>query len=227
MSSQRQINFEKIEKVDDDVKILVFGFIRQQMVLLDLDHITIPDLIIFIIMHYFFNPECFTILSPHLSLDKDTNTLKNNEVGVHTAYGSIDIDGKSERLYQWTFKILMNESSCIGIDASGKKYTDKDWTIVTTNDAPFYAVGSFATYDHAEVISAAQKTGEATSGWWEPGDQIKMELCTKQKRLSFYQNGKLTFFWDDVTFEEDTCYNMAVLLYCEHESIQLTGFQVI
>ena len=101
-------NFKKIDDIDAITQMTIFGYVRQQSVSLNL-MMNIPDLIIFIIMHYFYDIEHFTVCSVDLELDEDTNIITNTEHGVHTAYGNIDISIYNNSIYKWTFKIIRNK----------------------------------------------------------------------------------------------------------------------
>ena len=119
---------------------------------------------------------------------------------------------------------LKEDALCIGIDASNKKYINDDFSSRYNNKCYFYAY-----YDKGPKYShKCSYNGESYGKLWEASDTIKMELNTNKKTLKFYVNNvDQGIAFDEVDFENNTKYNMAIFLYQKNDSIQLIDFQQI
>ena len=215
----------EIKQIDTNIVFIVFGYVREQQE----NHSVycIPDLISFIILHYFYEcPEYFNVYPSEIEEDRATNTILNKSKGDHCAYGNVDIKSSDiAMIYEWTFKLkYFGGTTFIGIDSSGRKHLCGDFTSKWENDSQFYAFSGDHQYD--------QKNGDTKIFFnyyheWETGDILKMVLNVKNKSLKIYREEQklgnyLKFMNVDL---KDKTFNLAVQLWCKDESVQLLNFK--
>ena len=65
-------------------------------------------------------------------------------------------------------------------------------------------------------------------GGFKTGDQVTMEFDTKYKTLKYYKNGdKLNTWCQNIKFNQDTIYNMAVSMRYGIYCLELIDFKVL
>ena len=117
----------------------------------------------------------------------------------------------------------------IGIDASAKGINEarskfKHYNIATElSDCGDYHLCQ--TNDYFAGQHVVDYTSDDEANIFKTGDDIKMELDTKNTTLKCYKNGqKIGAWFDKVEFDRETKYNMVVRMYGGDHSIELTSF---
>ena len=104
----------------------------------------------------------------------------------------------------------------IGIEASGKKNTDR---IYTNAGFPHYAFKSYNC--KSDINDPYHQYGEQ----FDKGDVVRMELDMTGKSISFYINDKSQgVAFDNLQFPPDRVYNLAIYGHDKNCSIQLLSF---
>ena len=147
---------EKLNKIDQHSKYIVYGFLRDPQKALSIMHETyvIPELVFYICLCYYYQDEYFTKHGINLQLNSEQNMVsysyiyKGDDIDMNTVYGNIEIlynknTGIDE--YIWIFEVIKcSETISIGIDSSNNYEK-------SINDA-FYDCGSGPSYAHEFVF---------------------------------------------------------------------------
>ena len=219
------LNFDKLKHIEQSQKDIVYGYIHEVQLLLPNDDsfYNIPSLVIFTCLAYYYPDEYFTKYNENIEINdkKDTICSSDDDVTGTTAYGNIDIIGTKYFQYEWEFEIIkMNDYVAIGIDSSGKSYTE-DQFHDGENTNLFYAYESDSPFGLKYTIDGSYTYGNVAL---VVGDKIKMILNIKDKTLQYHINDKNQgIAFDDIDFSGNKIYNMAVMVYTS--SVKLLNFQ--
>lgn len=228
--------------------MVVSGYIRKVQSSLpheDNSFYIIPDLIQSIIL-IFYTGEYFTKAGDDIIID-ESNPCKisydNSNMLAHTstAYGRIDItDDGINRKYIWNFKCLNIKPDSgddgkllIGIDGSQKSELNKSFNKSTGkyygfecdyyNDGTQY--GSITTH-HWDSYRHDSDDWNSMDEEFETGDEVRMELDTKDRTLIYYKNGnKIGNWFEQIEFDKETTYNMVVSLGYGNYCLEMTDFK--
>ena len=192
-------DFEKLKLVSQKTTYLFFGFMHEIEKQFSM---TIPDLITFISIFYYYQFEYFTIGGQCLDINDDKTIVTYNSYHItsplNSVYGNIKIDvTQSMMTYIWTFKILnigCVAEMVIGIDNSDQKWIGddfgaNDWNKSRT-DYTFYAFSTdnaIYTNDNLERSFEVEILDKGI----EKNDMIRMELNAKERTLQYYKNDKI------------------------------------
>ena len=227
------LDLAKLKTIDKEITDTVFGFIHECELLFDEDnlHHTIPDLIGYICLAYYFINEYFSVYGENITYDQLTNAVKNHctEIVPNTAYGNVRVDGNNSDIsvYIWTLKIISNAYSvCIGIDASNKMYPDHDFTNVETDD-----------YDHntryfayGEEIFWSSDDVEASYGVdidFADNDIIKYTVNVKKQKITIFNDridDRIVYDVKDGFFN-GCIFHFAVMLHDSGDAVQMIDFE--
>ena len=238
-------DFDKLKYVDAKAMLLLHGFIHESEKNLSL---TIPDLITFVCIFYYYQWEYFTVHGPRIELNEMKNIATardtQHEDGLITAgeqhntvYGNIAIDASKQLIYEWTIKILStqsdesNENIYIGIDSSNKSRFDMDFSEYAGDiDHAYYAFGTDSTiYSNGNAGRRWNyKSYDDPKAVLDDGDTVIMELDT--------MNNKLRYFINDIDLDIEYCnenliveneiFYLAIALGCEGASVELIHFEI-
>ena len=107
----------------------------------------------------------------------------------------------------------------IGIDSSDQKYIDRDFTDCG-NQHPFYSWGPGTKYSQNGEESHYGFAGDLG------GLQIVMEINTKEKSFKISLDGTYEpIVFDEIDFDDDRLYKLAILLADEGDTITLSDFK--
>eukprot|EP01084_Bolivina_argentea_P070064 127449_1 len=229
-----EFNLTNLQLIDERSTNIVLGFIHNAQKLFSTHknvYYNIPSLVSFIVAFYYARVEYFTKHGKYLELNDERNILSciKNPLGLgNTAYGNIEIKNTLMK-YMWTFKLIhINEKYtfiAIGIDSSDRVYGGKYW-FDCKNKNPFYAIqiGGCCIQKHSHC-------SKPISDWTDnvlikKGSKIQMEFNVKTKTLQYYINGK-QFKFENIHFNHNTKYFMAVCVNNERRSVQLVDFERI
>eukprot|EP01084_Bolivina_argentea_P282979 484542_1 len=216
--------------IDDKDKLIVFGFVHQNQRLLPRvnSYFVIPELVIYIILFCFHNPEYFTSKNNGVYWNKKENTIGICHDGwISTVYGNIPIHGTQSIIYIWTFKIIeYYKRICIGIDSSNKTYLKTDFTKRCNKD--FYATKGDKLCCLAKHRTTKVDTYEGPG--WNVEMVVKMVLNVKNKTLKYiYDNKDYGIAFSNIDLETKT-FHLAISLtensqkpFCLHVCILLVG----
>lgn len=198
----------------------------------------IPELVELTIILFYYIFEYFTVYGSNL-IAIDDNTLEVTEKGyVGSAYGNIQFHKSYEyNKLLWTFQLLhlfdepLHSLIAFGMDATDKYFANDEfyyaqWDKTKDIGKPFYALqyyGSKTTDLYSEDI-----IGD-TYGKGKPakiGDIVKMEVNIKEGTIVYYHNEENQgIAFDDVKFEDDLFYYMAIYLEGVGAKIKLIEFE--
>ena len=204
---------------DEDTKNLVHGFIRniQKSVLL-----IIPDPIIWIVLSFYFAPECFKDFDKSVfkCIDKHCQIIKcvSANSSWSSIYGNIMVSSNRKQKCLWKLRLNKFNVGLIGISSTYD--VDKRFFVsVDSYNYCFYSAdGSKVSKDDYQDYSTA----------YDEGDVITMILDCKLKQLSFHKNDEdLGVAYDNIGCGSDIKYRMAVYIYELHEEVELLEFSLM
>lgn len=227
-----------LKQADERTKCIIFGYSRESSICLSLN---IPVMMQYLFMSYYWIQEKFVCDGKELSITgnqeirglQSTYTLRYN-----TVYGDnkvIDLRDKSIKRYQWSFKIcnlmdihhLWDFPICIGVDSSGCKHGNNDFSNREFNKSKFFGFGSdsyfYQRYFQPHHIIKGHK--------WKKGDMIHFILTVDgDKLITGLQVGNA----DIVRYKHDfdsSCvdnWNLAISIPTSNENvIQLLQFKAL
>eukprot|EP01084_Bolivina_argentea_P209094 356253_1 len=111
------VTFETLKCVDQYTIDLVTGYLKTNE---DYRSTVTPQLVTNTCILFYFVKECFTEYGANITVNENQDIVTNQKTGRDTAYGTIEVDGQYEMIYEWTIKILQLSIFNIyfGIDSS-------------------------------------------------------------------------------------------------------------
>ena len=226
---------DKINSIQERNKKICFGYIHetQQQLPSNNSYYNIPDLIVFLCILYYSNPECFTVYGNDITITDEWSAKNHAKTdSYNTAYGNVQIDGNKHILYEWTFKIYFQSikfTMVIGIDSSNKYFKNSKYT-VSINKYPHYSNcnGTISSNKQCDNVEEFFRRLLYEQNRWKIGDIIKMEINTKNKTIKYKHNDKdLGIAYKNIDFTNNKIYNLAIFLYAEKAAVQLLNFSCI
>ena len=223
------MSLTKLKLVDNNTKFCIFGYARETESSLS---ITVPMLIQYLIILYYWIGEKFTTHGDGIKVDKTKKIAWYNDTfgtSYNTVYGNyvIDINDTSIIRYEWTFKIISTldidlHPMCIGIDSSNNKFINDDFSNFKNNH-PYYGIGSNGySYYHGlrdkyicgKPVSDSDRVefGDVVFDNWREGDIVKMTLHIKSKRLNLWTPCHMLKFGKNIDFSDARKYNIAIAM---------------
>ena len=212
--------------------LCVSGYVREAQRLLPKGNIyfNVPQSIVIMILAYYRIWERFEKwYTDKVAVEDDGRTayIFRDCRTAKTVYGKIDIVEHPHAIYRWTFTSIMttHHSSWmhLGIDSSGCLHCREDYT-ACGNKHPFYSCGEDLQYSKEK----RDEESRAKLNWNVHHEKVIMELNTKTKQMKFVtgddDEGSVAF--EDITFDDDTVYRLAVLMGGTDESITLDSFKL-
>ena len=218
------MSISRVKNIDNESKFLVSGFVRESKI-----NNTIPIMIEYLIMIYYWIEEKFTISGDGITLDETQKIAKtkNNFYGTYnTIYCNnvIDLNDTSIIKYEWTFKIIntadlitywpYKNPIIIGIDSSknNKYFINNNFGQINVNRNKFYSITSNGTICNNSNYQFCAIQYHELYDIWNNNDIIKIIFDVKQKSI-FYQrnNQKIKIFGTNVYGQKsDIKYNLAI-----------------
>lgn len=245
------LNLEATKYINDYFKTIVSGYIRYIQSILPYEEnafYIIPKLIQVMILIFYYG-EYFTTADDYITIDEDnpnkiTYDCHEDKIVISTVYGNIDVadDGKW-RKYIWNFKCLElkpdpGEYGAIRIAIDNSR-EHKSLTSAKQSGKKYYGyeschsgigLGNYgcSTTNTKNAVLMEDSDWDSSDGEFETGDQVTMELDTKDRTLMYYKNGNKLGTWiKNVPIDDETRYNMAVTMECGKYCIELTDFKVL
>eukprot|EP01083_Nonionella_stella_P175022 608217_1 len=211
-----------IFELNQDVEMLIVGYIRNCQTLLRTDSI-IPEPLLFMIVEFYFIDEYFAIIPKEMiTLSEDKHTIirtGGTSSWNCTSYLNIEIDSMVQHTYKWYIQINHCVHSHIFIGISGNK-TDPNKALFEDYDYVYWSA-------NGQMLNAAQMWAEYGESY-KDGDEIGVILNLKNKELSFEKNGKSQgISSSNVRCGTDIKYRLAIALYAAGSSCTLRKFQRI
>ena len=221
--------------IDQDQTDLITGYFRRIKRIIDIDdnnpYYDAPELVVYVTVLYHWIQEFFTVCAEgkmKISDAKDTvDTIGLS--GSATVYGNVAIDGSILAKYIWEFKVIYRTPvytiTTIGIDASNKGKIHQYFYNVS-DDHYFYAYKTTQyagyKYENAENNMFGTDYGK---GRGDDNLTVKMELDTKERTIKFYHDEQdLGIAFDNLKFNGDIIYHLAVYIQETETSVQLSNF---
>ena len=233
--------FLKLKDIDDHIKLLAFGYVRQ---LVKGNNLTPKD-IIHICILYSLEYDQFDEHSVDIQLSsKDLASSPNNRArnvgfGWRSAYGKYKIEcaRQSNAIFEWIFDINADAVS-IGI-CSIDVYRDGEKTRLfhmycfgsANENGTYYALGNDGVLEYQDLNGAWNK-GQEEKIFYEKktqkGDTVKMILDISNKSLNFIRNDvNVGIAYSDI--DTSKIYTMAVSMtkvQDDEDCVQLNKFSV-
>ena len=229
------LRVNNIKSIDDQTKCIVFGFIRKfEIILLSLNknksYYNIPDLINHIVLIYYHIDEYFIINESYIEYNEQTNIIKNISNDECTVYGNIKINNHESNnyynFYQWTFKIICNESTsiCIGIDSSNQQYSNGDFSNDEVNEHLFIAYGDSDIYCHSYNTFNIPSIEYDKCSALKDGDNVIIQINVQTKQIHIIHHEQTIQCQPDNNIFNDNTFYLAVYLPNINDSVQLINF---
>lgn len=225
------MSLSKLKQVDNRSRMVIFGYIRRFET--KHQHVTIPMMIQYLFLIYYWINEKFTVHGDDIKLEQDgkvATRLKKIIAPYHTAYGNhtIDLADTSIIAYQWTFQIrdipFKNLSPiCIGIDASSDKYISHDFTAAYYNHCEFYSIGSNNNVYNRRWSEWSDNNLKLLRKW-RKDDILVLLLNVQSKNFKIKMDGQEGLIANNIWFQ-NTKYNLGVALPHENARVELIDFQ--
>ena len=234
--------FERLKYVDKRSKLLLHGYMHESEKNLSL---TIPDLITFICMFYYYQFEYFTDHGDFITLNDDRTIAQISDnishVTAHSVYGNIKIDKSlGNVILLWTLKVItlanqdgMDDDLYLGIDSSNKSETHSDFS--DYQRYTYYALGSDqAKWTNINSEPDSWNDGKRDNGYvvygeyLKDGDIVRMEVNIPTESIKFYINDIDHGIAFDSIFSNDGTqfFHLAIAIARKGTKIQLTDFEM-
>ena len=214
----------KRKAADHDTDCLISGFIRemQQTFPTNVTFYIIPELINCTCMRFYYMPEKFIKCSRNMEIKEDGNyvELKNGDYDYRSVYGKLNIDAKSDCIYNWEFKIG-KEAYGYYIGITSAKTMDTEIRFVDTEEDDYYA---YSNGGYKYDLPNRDKDGYGTSSGFSNDNHVIMELNVALKVLTFRVIGKDTVTFKNINFDGGKEYRIAISMYYSNASIELLQF---
>ena len=204
---------ERVRMADERTSDLINGYTKHIQALIlptdDIDSTIIPELVIYWIIAFFYNPEYFTTHGPHIKLNEAQNTAtycRDITVGgsnLNTVYGNIKAAINDHyNKFVWEFKIRKAAARiviAIGLDSSDKLYGDKAFDNSMTSDNVFYSFEDNSNTTITNKYIADDMQSEELDFYCDnygthftlgQENKVIMELDAKNKTLRYFVNGQ-------------------------------------
>ena len=202
---------ERVRMADKKTVELINVYIKHiQALLLTTDNINsviIPELVIYWIIAFYYNPEYFTTHGQHIKLNEAQNIATYcldtsvEDSPLNTVYGNIRVTNNDHyNKFVWEFRISKaapNIVIAIGLDSSDKLYGDKAFDSYITRDNVFYSFEDNSSLPHINKSTANDKGGYdidakeyGTPFTLGQENNVIMEFDTKKKTLRYFVNGE-------------------------------------
>ena len=105
---------------------------------------------------------------------------------------------------------------------------------VHTSDRYYCYENEYGRWCYGSTISSHNESYQYDNGWYssdeefEAGDEVTMELDTRNKTLMYYRNGtKIKNWFENIKFDDETVYNMAICAKKGEYCVELTDFKIV
>ena len=174
--------------MDPRGRLLIHGYVRSIQTNDTGNVFKIIPMDIIELCHAFYLNEYFTQFGKKLIYYKPDNKIScpHNTYSSKPAcaYGNIRISRENLGIFAWTFKLLFRSKRIyLGIDSSNKYCTNQGLSKKHT----FYVFNDEYIYNHACKSKEAKQSYKSLHKW-KRQDEIRMELNTKTKRLTYFYN---------------------------------------
>ena len=219
------MSLAKLKRVDNNIKSCIFGYTRETESSLS---ITVPMLIQYLIILYYWIEEKFTAHGSKINVDKTNKIAWYDDTAgkYNTVYGNyaIDINDTSIVRYKWTFKIISTYPIddwpiVIGIDSSNNKFINNDFASNKINDSIYRAIGSNSySYNHGFNDKPVDERNRiqfksVVYDNWRNGDLVEMVFNVKTNRLDLKTPSQWLRFAKNIDFSDGRKYNLAVTMF--------------
>eukprot|EP01084_Bolivina_argentea_P120909 214336_1 len=221
-----EFNIKELDKVDDRIKDLVFGYVRKAELIWIKNNI-IPDLVRYICLWYYYIPAYFECLGPKISYRKDSEKMEifKNPIGatVSSSYAAPIIPSfNNPTIYEWKIKVVKMRPYSISIGIDDAK--------CLSLDGPF--TGRNKTTSNYGLIGATGElqclVGDRINGYAKrvitDGTIVTMILNLNAKTLQYMINGvDCGIAYKDIRCKPELEYRMAVRMF-SNTSVRLVSF---
>eukprot|EP01084_Bolivina_argentea_P254612 428071_1 len=222
-------SMKRIKNVDAHSKYCVFGYIREMELNLKLP--TIPLLISYICVSYFYEPEYFSKARPDcfkISENKLTITnIKTTNDNTHTVYCHKWTNSMSNSIVKWTFVIngKKQDTDSDGIFFGFVTQENKGSILCdfsSNRELPNYAIG----HNGTKFFGSAICNTEASYGFDEK-DEIEYTLNLKNASISSnINNANDLILFNNIERSGDINYKMVVQMPAKGDSVTLKKFYI-
>ena len=232
----------RMDQVDSDTDYLVSGLLRQvQSQSTDPLFQFVPGLVILTCIQFYHVIEGFVECGSKMEINEDGKFVKltvdvPRYQGVrdhkNTAYGAIKISSIASAIYCWTFRIVGEAGYLvIGILSNELIDVNKRFTEQSSNKDYFYGYSNGG-YEYGKELDVTRNhTGMHMHGFFRR-DYIQMIVNTNTKMVRFFvskdEKGKSVrseVVFNNIHFEEETVYRMAVSIGWPGSGVELINFQ--
>lgn len=217
---------KELQNADDELKDLVFGFVRESKVHHSLDDI--PSDITYLCLLYLFEPEYFDEIGNQTIVSNNKMTITkdgDDHIWNNTTYCKQSISSMTNKIISWTSKMGSMDAMCIGITSTTDcKSSDFSYNSSKNPDSIYYAIS------HAGIGFFNKDNDNATfKGMhrisFETGDTVTFILNLFDKTVSLKVNGSdAVILWEDIKIGNDISYKFAVSLINSEDSVTLLDF---
>ena len=216
---------------DERTNSIVFGFCRKVEALLHSMYYNdpfynIPDLVISLILHYFFIADHFDLIGPSSSVSDDKYSIMRGECDgwADTCYGHTIIPSTTRNMiYKWYLKIISLPQNHTMIGIASEPFPD-------------YAIYLSSKGYHYFCWSHDGKVSSQSTGWKQYGSRFTKgdNICVilefndgKDATLSYDINDKSQGIAFHVQIAEDIDYRLAISLCGHGAKITLEKLEII
>ena len=226
------MSLTKLKAIDRKTKYKIHGFVRRH----EVDCcVTIPIMIEYIIMLYYWINEKFTEHGDGIELDESSKIIRSKGgVWYNTVCGNniINADDTSIKSYIWKFRInAIGEQITIdfGIDSSNNKWLNGAFSDITLNTNMFYSIGSKG------CVCQPRKFVRALNFNVKEGDHLTLIFCVDHEIKSAKLMCQTQKAGDEVEQEYvaqdgiklDLHYNLAVSIPAHNETqVEMIQFEI-
>ena len=210
---------ENVKMIDTKTKDLVSGYAKQSQLDLPSDNVyfTIPTLVIYWILLYYYPSDKFYKYQKNYALSSNELIIKKREFGDGSAYLSKIVN---QGVHRWIFRINK-------VNRSGSSMTIAIWKTkyIENIDRCLYDAANGKSYGW--MITGLYLTSAGRYGIDKPkdGDIIEMIIDLNKRTLRYFCNGiDLGDAYQDI---DKTTYRAAISMYNRDDCIELIAYQCL
>ena len=214
-------------EIDNRTNDLIHGYIKD-VILKQNECSTIPPLIVYTIVAYYWITEYFHVIPGSVSLSDNKKKLTSISFGrLNTSFGRTIIDSTCHNIYKWKLKIINSSTkrqTCVMIGISTASDSEATSCFTWSNTAMYYAYNGYNGMIYRQGIIRTRSYGKTFTG----GDIVGIDLNLSKKQISFTVNDKdQGVAFETIKSEEDLKYRLAISFYETDDSVELMSFYEI
>eukprot|EP01084_Bolivina_argentea_P069023 125643_1 len=217
--------FKKLQRIDKNIKYIVFGYIRECEQQLNLSS-NVPPMISFMCLLYHFHGEYFQNTGNDINMSTDRAIITKIENPKHGIWSNVSytkqwIDSDTNLLVKWTLKVHDRGHVYFCVVSSDKRLNK---ICATNKDQPNYSFGVPRSIEACDPN--CKKSLSDNIPWFDAMELITLILDTKNRCISVQKNDeKAHCIIKNIVKRKGVRYKIAVSIASPNCSVSLINFE--